>query len=145
MRKKKTSYLKIDSLVKSQMHEVDKHLLTSVFANKQQMRQRLTIKHELCTKKKKKLIMRVENEFELLKMLYLFIEMNFNHERHRVQLILIMQLTEITSNWSVALLAICYEHVKITLLSNSQEEEWSQVLVKIAYKYTKDYLDEKDF
>lgn len=144
MRKKKTSYLKIDSLVKSQMHEVDKHLLTSVFANKQQMRQRLTIKHELCTKKKKKLIMRVENEFELLKMLYLFIEMNFNHERHRVQLILIMQLTEITSNWSVALLAICYEHVKITLLSNSQEEEWSQVLVKIAYKYTKDYLDEKD-
>ncbi len=88
--------------------------------------------------------MRVENEFELLKMLYLFIEMNFNHERHRVQLILIMQLTEITSNWSVALLAICYEHVKITLLSNSQEEEWSQVLVKIAYKYTKDYLDEKD-
>ncbi len=144
MRKKKTSYLKIDSLVKSQMHEVDKHLLTSVFANKQQVRQRLTIKHELCTKKKKKLIMRVENEFELLKMLYLFIEMNFNHERHRVQLILIMQLTEITSNWSVALLAICYEHVKITLLSNSQEEEWSQVLVKIAYKYTKDYLDEKD-
>lgn len=144
MRKKKTSYLKIDSLVKSQMHEVDKHLLTSVFANKQQMRQRLTIKHELCTKKKKKLIMRVENEFELLKMLYLFIEMNFNHERHRVQLILIMQLTEITSNWSVSLLAICYEHVKITLLSNSQEEEWSQVLVKIAYKYTKDYLDEKD-
>lgn len=144
MRKKKTSYLKIDSLVKSQMHEVDEHLLTSVFANKQQMRQRLTIKHELCTKKKKKLIMRVENEFELLKMLYLFIEMNFNHERHRVQLILIMQLTEITSNWFVALLAICYEHVKITLLSNSQEEEWSQVLVKIAYKYTKDYLDEKD-
>ncbi len=144
MRKKKTSYLKIDSLVKSQMHEVDEHLLTSVFANKQQVRQRLTIKHELCTKKKKKLIMRVENEFELLKMLYLFIEMNFNHERHRVQLILIMQLTEITSNWSVALLAICYEHVKITLLSNSQEEEWSQVLVKIAYKYTKDYLDEKD-
>ncbi len=86
----------------------------------------------------------IEDEFELLKTLYLFIEINFNHEQHCMQLILIMQLTEIINNWSVILLAICYEHVKITLLSYSQKEKWSQVLMKIAYKYTKSYLDEKD-
>ncbi len=88
--------------------------------------------------------MRVENEFELLKTLYLSIEINFNHERHRVQLALIMQLTRITNNWPVALLAICYRHVKVTLLSNPQEEKRPQVLVKIAYKYTKSYLGKKD-
>jgi len=49
-------------------------------------------------KKKKKLIMCIEDEFELLKTLYLFIEINFNHEQHCMQLILIMQLTEIINN-----------------------------------------------
>lgn len=136
--------MEIDLLVKSQMHEVGEHILTFAFANKQQVRQRLTIKHKLRTKKKKKSIMRVENEFELLKTLYLSIEINFNHERHRVQLALIMQLAGITNNRPVALLAICYRHVKVTLLSDPQEGKQPQVLVEIAYKYTKGYLGEKD-
>ncbi len=46
---------------------VREHLLTSAFANKQQVRQRLAIKHGLRTEKKKKPIMRAEDDFELLK------------------------------------------------------------------------------
>jgi len=118
-------------------------LLTSVFANKQQVRQRLAIKHELRTEKKKKSIMRAEDEFELLKTLYLSTEMNFNHERHRVQLASIMHLAGITGNRPAAFLAVCYEHVKVTLLPDPRGER-PRVLVKIAYKYTKGYLGEKD-
>jgi len=35
VRKKETGYLEIDPLVKSQMHGVGEHLLTSAFADKQ--------------------------------------------------------------------------------------------------------------
>lgn len=80
------------------------------------MRQRFVIQYNLRTKSKKKLIMRAKNEFELLKTLFLFFEIIFNYERHRIQLILIMQLIEIIENRFSALLAICYWQVKITLL-----------------------------
>ena len=144
VRKKETGSLEIDPLVKSQMHGVSEHLLTSALANKQQVRQRLAIKHGLRTETKKKPIMRAEDEFELLKTLYLSTEMNFNHERHRVQLALIMQLAGITGNRPAALLAVCYGHVKVTLLPDPQGGERPRVLVEIAYKYTKGYLGEKD-
>lgn len=52
--------------------------------------------------------MRAKDEFELLKTLFLFSKVIFNHERHRIQLTLIMQLIGIIGNRLVALLAICY-------------------------------------
>lgn len=86
------------------------------FADGEQVRQQLAIKHGLWTEKKKKSIMRAEDEFELLKTLYLSSEVTFNHEWHRVQLALIMQLAGIIGNRPAALLAVCYQHVKVTLL-----------------------------
>ena len=108
------------------------------------MRQQLAIKNELQTEKKKKLIMRAGDEFELLKTLYLFSEVTLNHERHRVQLALIMQLTGITGNRPAPLLAVCYQHVKVTLLPDPHGGEQPRVLVEIVYNYTKGYLGEKD-
>ena len=88
--------------------------------------------------------MRAEAEFELLKTLYLSSEMTFNHERHRVQLALIMQLAGITGNRPAALLAVCYRHIKVTLLPDPHGGERPRVLIEIIYKYTKGYLGEKD-
>lgn len=62
------------------------------------MKKRLTIAHNLRKNKKKKFILHVKDEFELLKTLYIFIKTTFFHERYRVQLILIMQLIKITNN-----------------------------------------------
>lgn len=54
------------------------------------MKKRLTITHNLRKNKKKKFVLHVKDEFELLKTLYIFIETIFFYERYRVQLILIM-------------------------------------------------------
>ena len=88
--------------------------------------------------------MRTEDEFELLKTLYLSSEMTFNHERHRVQLALLVQLAGITGNRHAALLAVRYGHVKITLLPDPEGGDQPRVLLEIIYKYTKGYLGEKD-
>ncbi len=108
------------------------------------MRQRLAIQYNLRIKSKKKSIMRAKNEFELLKILFLFSEIIFNYERYRVQLVLIIQLIDITENRSAALLAICYRHVKVTLLSNSNGDEQLRIILKIVYKYIKSYLGQKE-
>lgn len=42
--------------------------------------------------------MRLGDEFELLKTLHLPVEMIFDHEQHRMQLALLMQLAGITGN-----------------------------------------------
>jgi len=55
-----------------------------------------------------------------------------------------MQLVEITSNRSFALLTIRYQHIKIILLKNLDDEEQSQVLIEIVFNYIKDYFEEKD-
>lgn len=74
--------------------------------------------------KKKKPIMRAEDEFELLKTLHLSVEMIFDHERHCVQLALLMQLAGITGNRPSALLGVCYSDIKITLLSDPQGDKF---------------------
>ena len=108
------------------------------------MRQRLAIQHGLRTERKKKPIIRTEDEFELLKTLYLSSEMTFNHERHRVQLALIIQLAGIIGNRPAALLAVYYRYVKVILFPDLQGGDRPRVLVEIVYKYTKGYLGEKD-
>jgi len=108
------------------------------------MRQRLAIAHNLRKDKKKKPVLHAEDEFELLKTLYISTETTFSHERYRVQLALVMQLVEITSNRSSALLAIRYQHIKMTLLKNSKDEEQSRVLIEIVFNHIKGYLEEKD-
>ena len=103
------------------------------------MRQRLANAHNLRKDKKKKPVLHVENEFELLKTLYIFIETIFPHERYRVQLALIMQLAEITGNRPSALLTVCYQHIKVTLLPDpdsgkqlSQKKTLQQMLIILA-------------
>ncbi|MCJ1343078.1 hypothetical protein MMC31_001269 [Peltigera leucophlebia] len=119
------------------------HSPSKISANEIQVRQ-LAIKYGLNMEKKKKPIMRVEDEFELLKTLHLSVEMIFDHERHRVQLALLMQLAGITGNRPGALLGVRYSDVKITLLPDPQGGDFPRRLIEIAFKNTKGYLGEKE-
>lgn len=89
-------------------------------------------------------MLHVDDEFELLKTLYIFTETIFSHERYRVQLTLVMQLAEITGNRPSALLAVRYQHIKMTLLEDSGNKEQPQVLIEIVFNHIKGYLGEKD-
>lgn len=88
--------------------------------------------------------MRAEDLFELLKTLWASNKIKFNHERHRVQLALILQLGGITGNRPGALLTLCYKHIKVTLLPNPESGEQPRVLIEIRYEHTKGYLGAKD-
>lgn len=120
------------------------HSSSEIAADEIQVRQQLAIKHKLNMEKKKKPIMRAEDEFELLKTLHLSVEMIFDHERHRVQLALLMQLAGITGNRPSALLGVRYNDVKITLLPDPQGGKFPRRLIEIAFKNTKGYLGEKE-
>ena len=109
-----------------------------------QVRPRLAIEHNLRKEKKKKPVLHAEDEFELLKTLYTSTETTFPHERYRVQLALIMQLAGITSNQPSALLAVRYQHIKVTLLPDPGSGEQPRVLIEIVFHHTKGYLGEKD-
>ena len=108
------------------------------------MRQRFANAHNLRKNKKKKFILHVENEFELLKTLYIFTKTIFSHERYRVQLTLIMQLARIIDNRFSTLLTIRYQHIKMILLSNLDNEEQSRMLIVIVFHHIKDYLEKKN-
>ena len=116
----------------------------SLFTDRLKMRQQLAIKYNLRTKSKKKSIIYTKNKFELLKTLFLFSEIVFNHKRHRIQLALIIQLIGITENRSAALFAICYQHIKVILLPNLNRKKQLQVILEIVYKYIKSYLGQKE-
>ena len=108
------------------------------------MKQRLANAHNLRKNKKKKSVLHTEDEFKLLKTLYISTKTTFSHEQYRVQLTLIMQLTEITSNRPSTLLTICYQHIKMILLSNFKNEEQSRILIEIVFRHTKNYFEKKD-
>lgn len=55
-----------------------------------------------------------------------------------------MQLAGITGNWPSAVLGVCYNDVKITLLPDPQGGKFPQSLIEIAFKNTKGYLREKE-
>jgi len=55
-----------------------------------------------------------------------------------------MQFAKITSNRSNTLLAICYRHIKITLLLDFNDEKQFRMLIEIIFLNTKDYLEKKD-
>lgn len=113
-------------------------------ANEIQVRQQLAIKYRLNMEKKKKPIIRAKDEFELLKTLHFLVEMIFDYKRYCVQLALLMQLAGITDNWPSALLGVCYSDIKITLLPDPQGDKFPWRLIKIAFKYIKGYLGEKE-
>lgn len=120
------------------------HSSSEIAADKIQVQQQPAIKHRFNMKKKKKPIIQVEDKFELLKILYLSIEIICDHGQHRVLLALLMQLAGITSNWLSALLGIRYNDVKITLLSDPQGGKFPRRLIEIAFKNSKEYLEEKE-
>ena len=76
--------------------------------------------------------------------LYTSTETTFPHERYRIQLALIMQLAGITGNRPSALLAVRYQHIKVTLLEDPNGGEQPRVLIEIVFNHTKGYLGEKD-
>ena len=115
-----------------------------VFTDFYQVRQQLAIAHNLRKDKKKKPVLHAEDEFELLKTLYTSTETTFPHERYRIQLALIMQLAGITGNRPSALLAVRYQHIKVTLLEDPNGGEQPRVLIEIVFNHTKGYLGEKD-
>ncbi|KAL9580150.1 MAG: hypothetical protein Q9212_004664 [Teloschistes hypoglaucus] len=108
------------------------------------VRQRLAIAHNLQKEKKKKPVLHAEDEFELLKTLYISTETTFPHERYRVQLALVMQLPGITGNRPSALLSVRYQHIKVNLLEDPDRGEQPRVLIEIVFHHTKGYLGEKD-
>jgi len=114
-----------------------------LFTDRLKMRQQFAIKYNLRTKSKKKSIIYIKNKFEFLKTLFLFSEIVFNYKRYYIQLILIIQLIEITENRSAALLAVCYQYIKVTLFSNFNWKEQLQIILEIIYKYIKNYLEQK--
>ncbi|MCJ1473139.1 hypothetical protein MMC13_001790 [Lambiella insularis] len=126
LRRKETGGLPIDTRLKTQMNGV---------------LQRLTVEFGLETKRKEKPIMRAEDEFELLKTLYTSPEILFDHERHHVELALIIQLAGITGNRPAALLALTYENVEVTVLLVNERP---RVLIEITFDHTKGYLGDKD-
>lgn len=149
MRQKKTNSLSMDPFIKNQIKGVRffwrlhvMSILTSL--TDVQMRQQLIFQFNLSTEKKEKPIMRAKDLFEFFKTLWVSKEIKFNHERHRVQLILIMQFAEITDNRLNVLLALRYKHIKVTLLSDPKDKKQSRMLIEIRYEHTKNYLNEKD-
>ena len=88
--------------------------------------------------------MRAEDEFELLKTLWTSPELDFDHERLRAQLALIIQLAGITGNRPGALLNLRYEHLKVTLLRDPAGGEWPRPLLELTFNNTKGYLGLKD-
>ena len=94
--------------------------------------------------KKPKPIMRAEDEFELLKTLWLSDEVVYDHERHRIALALILQLAGITGNRPGALLALRYRHVKVFLLPDATGGDRPRVLMEVKFEETKSYLGPKD-
>ena len=119
-------------------------LEVQVFTDHYQVRQRLAIAHNLRKDKKKKPVLYAEDDFELLKTLYTSTETIFPHERYRIQLALIMQFAGITGNRPSALLAVRYQHIKVTLLEDPDGGEQPRVLIEIVFNHTKGYLGEKD-
>lgn len=95
----------------------------------------------MVTKRKKKSIIRAEDEFKLLQTLYTFPEILFDHKRHRVKLVLILQLAGITKNRPAALLALIYENVEVIVFFINERP---RVLIKITFYYTKKYLGDKN-
>ncbi|KAH7002679.1 hypothetical protein B0J12DRAFT_551472, partial [Macrophomina phaseolina] len=98
----------------------------------------------LQTKKREKVAMHVEDLFEVLRTLWVSTEINFDHERHRTQLSLIMLLAGITGSRPGALLALRYRDVQVTLIQDPAGGEQPIVLIELTYEYTKGYLGAKD-
>ena len=88
--------------------------------------------------------MQAEDEFELLKTLWLSAEIMFNHEQHHIAFALILQLAGITGNQLGALLALCYKHVKVFLLPDVISKKQPRVLMEVKFEETKSYLRPKD-
>lgn len=55
-----------------------------------------------------------------------------------------MQLAGITGNRPSALLAVRYQHIKVTLLEDPARGEQPRVLIEIILNHIKGYLGEKD-
>ena len=106
-----------------------------------QVKQRLVEEFGLKTEKKECPILRAEDEFELLRTLYCSSKMVFDHERHRIELALILQLAGITGNRPTALLGLQYKDINVTLL---QVNGNIRVLVEFKFVNTKSYLGGKE-
>lgn len=60
----------------------------------------------------------MEDKFELFKILYFLVKIIFDYKCHLIKLALLMQLVKIIDYQLIAFLDICYNNIKITLLSN---------------------------
>ena len=55
-----------------------------------------------------------------------------------------MQLAGITNNRPSTLLAVYYQHIKVTLLLDPNNKKQPRVLIEIVFQHTKGYLKKKD-
>lgn len=93
------------------------------YTEQSQVRQRLAADFELSTERKPKAIVRAEDEFELLKVLWGLSRVPMEHERLRVQLALLIQLAGITGSRPSALMGVTYGDFALSLLRDPQGGE----------------------
>ena len=113
-------------------------------SNARQVQQRLVEEFQLNTEKKAKPIVRVEDEFRLLRTLWGSAEMDMEHERLRVQLALFVQVAGITGNRPDALLSLRYKNVKVFLLRDPNNSEYPRPIIELTFDNTKTYIGNKD-
>jgi integrase len=113
-------------------------------SNPQQVQQRLVEEFRLNTEKKPKPIVRVEDEFRLLRTLWGSAEMGVEHERLQVQLALFIQLAGITGNRPDAILSLRYKHVRISLLRDPHKSQRPRPIIELTFERTKSYMGNKD-
>ena len=89
-------------------------------------------------------IIQASDEFELLKALYTSPDSCFEHERHRIELALIIQLAGFTGNRPKALLELRYGDIKVTLLRDPDGGRRPRRLIEITFNHTKGFRGEKE-
>lgn len=85
--------------------------------------------------------MRAEEEFEMLKTLYTFPRISFNHGWHYVELACIVQWAGITGNLPATIFALWYKNIKVALILVSGK---TRLIIRPKFEESKTYLGDKD-
>ena len=89
-------------------------------------------------------MIRVEDLFKILKIIFISPEIIFDHERDRIQIILWVQLVAYTGNRPAAISALCYKNFKIAFIRDPDRKYKETLIIDITAADTKGYLGEKN-
>lgn len=107
------------------------------------MLKKLAKKHSLKKTGPEKPCIYVEDLTEVLQTNLIITKKRYSHRRHRILLQLYLQLGGFTANQPQALLNLCYQHIRVTLLWDPEGGPHC-VLLEFTFKFTKEYFGVKD-